>query len=116
MPAMTAATLIENLYGIHTTETENPVTNSVGVAAVKIARNNPNRVVFTIFNLSANNIFIGLTPSVSSTNGMFVAPNGGSIVLQYDKDFMMVTRDIYAISAGAASSIYVLENEIYGRE
>lgn len=112
---MTAATLIENLYGLRTTEIENPIVSSVGVTPIKIAGNNPNRVSLVIVNLSANNLYISLTVGVSATNGMFIAPNGGSIVLQYDKDFMMVTRDIYAVAAGAASSIYVLENTIYGR-
>lgn len=106
------STLIRNLYGLVTTEVENPITASVGVAATRILPNNPNRATVLITNLSANNIYIGLTQAVSATNGIFVAPNGGSIVLQWDKDFLMQTRELWAIAGGAGSAIYILENVI----
>ncbi len=110
---VTLSKLLENLYGVRTSEQENPVTTSIGTAATRLLANNPNRVSVVIFNLSANSIYIGLTNGVSSTNGIYIAPNGGSISLQWDKDFMLTTREFFAIATGAASSVYVLENFIY---
>jgi len=104
--------VIRGLFGVDTTPNKNPLTNSVGVTAVKILSNNPKRMSVLIQNLSANTVYIGLKPDVSNTNGILLAANGGSITLQYDKDFQLVTNEMYAIASGAASSILVLENNI----
>lgn len=107
---VTLSELLQSLYGVRSRTVENPETATVGVTVVNILRNNPNRLSFTIFNLSANNIWIGPKNDVSSTKGIWVSPNGGSVTLMWDRDFEIVGAAWYAIAAGAGSAIYLLEN------
>ena len=106
------ADMVEALFGIKTTERENPVTATVGLTAARILTNNPRRVSFTLFNLSVNTIYLSLTAAVAATRGFRIAPNGGSLIVAYDRDFTLVCREWYAIATGANSAIYTLENYI----
>lgn len=102
--------LLVNLYGVSSTYRTNPEVNTVGVTAGRILRGNPNRLSFTLFNLSANNLYISPEPNVSSANGIWVSPNGGSVTLMWDRDFELVGNAWYAIAAAAASAVFLIEN------
>jgi|WetSurMetagenome_2_1015567.scaffolds.fasta_scaffold393516_3 hypothetical protein len=104
--------LIENLYGVKTRYVVNDLTSTVGVTTTQILSQNPNRVSILILNISANGIYISPLRDVSSTKGVYLAPNGGYIMFQFDKDFQMVTSEFHSIATGAASPIYILENII----
>ncbi len=102
--------ILESLYGVRTYPRENAAGSEVGVVAEVIARNNPMRASLLVVNMSANVMYIGLTAAVAATHGMIIAPNGGSILFQWDRDFELVTEEWYCVAAGANSDIYVLEN------
>lgn len=102
--------ILESLYGVRTYPKENLQTTSVGVAAERIAINNPMRASLLVINMSANTIYLALTPNVSATQGIILAPNGGSVLFQWDRDFELVTEEWWALATGAASAIYTLEN------
>jgi hypothetical protein len=102
--------LLQNLYGVTSFPQINKKVNQVGVSVVEIMSSNPNRVSFLVVNLSANNLFISPENDVSSTKGIYIAPNGGSITVQWDRDFELVSQPFYAIAGGAASDVFILEN------
>ena len=101
--------LLEAMYGVKTRVRQNPKTDTVGVSAVKIADSNPNRLTLLINNVSSNAIYITPDNQPSATRGIYVAPGGGSVVMQWDRDFSLVSQEWYAIAAAANSEIYVLE-------
>lgn len=108
------AELIQELYKLKTTPVENPVIAAVGTTAVLVLSSNPRRFSFTFINLSSNIIYISPNTEVSATRGIYVAPNGGFLSLNYIDDMELVTHDWYAVATAAASEIYVLENNMYG--
>jgi hypothetical protein len=82
----------------------------VGVSVVEILSSNPNRVSILIVNLSLNNLYISPQNDVSATKGIYIAPSGGAITLQWDRDFELVSQPFFAIASGAASDVFILEN------
>jgi hypothetical protein len=108
--SITLNELLEGLYGVKTFHQINQTVSAIGVASIPIMKGNPNRVSFLIVNLSANAIYISPMNDVSATKGIYVAPNGGSVLMQWDRDFELVSQTFYGIAAGAASSVYILEN------
>ncbi len=103
------ADLLENLYGVHTTYRENPVTATLGVASGQILPYNPKRVGFIVVNLSPNSVYVAPKNTVSITSGIYLAANGGSLSLVWDRDFELCANDWYGIATGAGSAIYLLE-------
>lgn len=110
MASISLAELTMSIYGIKTTPRINPLVSSVGASVTKIMNNNPNRVSFIIVNLSANIMYISPENDVSSSKGIILAASGGSFIVQWDRDFELVSHEWYCIAGGAASSIYILEN------
>lgn len=102
--------LLQNLYGVKTFPQINKLVDEVDATVTQILSANPNRVSFTFVNLSAVNMWIGPHSDVSSTKGIFVSPNGGSITLQWDRDFELVSQPFFAIAIANNSDCYILEN------
>ena len=102
--------ILESLYGVRTYPKENPVTNTVGETAKKIANNNPMRATLLVINMSANTMYLALASDVGAAKGIILAPNGGSVLFQWDRDFELVTEEWWAKGTAAGSAIYVLEN------
>ena len=101
--------LLEAMYGVKTRVRQNPKTDNIGTSITKIADSNPNRLTLLVNNLSSNAIYISPDNLVSTKRGIYVAPGGGSVVMQWDRDFSLVSQQWYAISAAVDSDIYVLE-------
>lgn len=110
--ALSLAQMLEALFGIRSYLRTNPEVSSVGVSASRILRGNPQRVSIVVFNLSANNVYIAPFNDVSATNGFYIAPNGGSVTMQWDRDFEMLSHEWWGIAPAGASNIYVMENII----
>lgn len=108
--SVTLHEILESLYGVKTIAKVNSVVDDVDSTVKKILNNNPNRVSVIIFNLGASPIYVSPFNDVSSTKGMYVAPLGGSIVIQWDTDFTLVSNEFYAISALDNQSVMILEN------
>ncbi len=84
----------------------------IGVAAVRVLRNNPNRIAWTIINHSSTSIFLGFTAEITIGSGFYLAPNGSSIQFKVRDDAAMVIDEIYAISAGAGLTVSAIETII----
>jgi len=74
---------------------------TVGTSATKILSSNADRLSVMICNVSANDVYIGDTPAVSTANGIKVPP-GATITIDW------TTTDIYGI-AGASSDVRYFE-------
>jgi hypothetical protein len=108
--SITLNQLLQGMFGINSTYQINKRTSTVGVTVESIMSNNPNRASFLIVNLSANNLYISPQNDVTATNGIYVAPGGGSAILQWDRDFELPSQEWFAIATGAASAVFILEN------
>lgn len=112
MPSRTTETLIYERLGIRTYERLNNVTATVGVAAEQILRANPNRLWISIVNLSANILYVSPFPGVAATAGYRLNANGGTLILNYLEDHMLVNREWFGIATGAASAVMITEQLI----
>lgn len=109
MPQKGLYSAIKSLFGFTTHYTENPLVNEVGVAATQIMRSNPQRVGLVVVNLSGNVMYIAPNNQVTAASGIYLAPNGGSASMVWDRDFEMCSMPWYAIAGAANSDVYVLE-------
>lgn len=103
------ADLLLERFKVKTEPVENPLVAAVGLAAIPVARNHPDRVAIIFVNLSANLIYIAPNPLVSAVTGIRLEANGGWRSFVWDEDFELVSHDWYAIATGAASAFYSLE-------
>ncbi len=101
--------LLQDQFGVQSSPRINPLVDQVGLTAVRIVPNNPNRVGLTIVNISAASIWILIDNSVSGTHGILLAANGGSFALNWQDDLHLLIWEWYAIASGAASDILVIE-------
>jgi len=101
-----AADFIAKKYDGGMAETE--TAESIGVAAGQVIGNDPERVFVLLVNLSANTIYVSFDTNVSSTNGILLAANGGSLEMDVESDLIFPIRALYALAAGAGSMLYVL--------
>ncbi len=111
---LNARDLIEKEYGVHTTETEDPLIAAAGAVAARLLSNNPRRIGFVLINLSVNPIYLSLTAAVAATRGIYLAPNGGFVTMNLRDDFTLPTREWWVIAPAGASNLYCLSQEIYG--
>jgi len=103
------ADLLAERFKIKTRSLVNPLVAAVGVAAIPVALNHPDRVGIVFINLSANIIYISPLPTVLATAGVRLDPNGGSVSMSWDQDFELVSHEWYGIATGAASALFVSE-------
>lgn len=106
---MRTADLIAKQFGVQTMININPLTASIGTTAAQLLSNNPNRLAFTIINLSSNNMYIAFDPTVSAAKGIFLTPNGGSATLTMMEDFESTCWEVWGVAGAAASAVYVIE-------
>lgn len=102
--------MINALFGVKTIPRINPEVTQVDIVVTKILPYNPRRLSFVIFNLSGNSVYISPFRSVSATNGIYLAANGGSASLIWDRDFELCCYEWFATAGANDSEIFILEN------
>jgi len=113
-PIRRLSDIISQLFGVRTAPRLNNYGNTVGITAVIILQDDPRRVGAIIVNNSLATLYVSPLPDVSSTKGIYVAPGGGSLILNWEQDFELVSHKWYAIAGAALSAVTVLENRIQG--
>ena len=107
--AKTVYDLIREEVGVDVFTKRNPVISSIGTTAGQFLRANPNRVGFLIINLSANTLYVLNDITPSSTNGIRLAPNGGTLTSIWKEDYTLVSESWSVVATGAGSNILVIE-------
>jgi hypothetical protein len=108
----TVADLLRERRGIRTTPFVNRSVTQVGITAVQLVRQDPNRPSFLVVNLSVNDFYMGPFQDVSATKGIRQTPSGGNVFIWWEEDGMVVTREWWVVATGAASPIMVIEDII----
>lgn len=60
------------------------------------------RVFMHFVNLGANNVFLAFDNKPSATRGILLAPQGGYLTVNAFEDFMISTRGVWCVGAGAS--------------
>lgn len=85
---------------------------TVGTAATLVTRQNPNRVKVLITNLTSASGSVSYDKAVSATRGVYLGPNGGSVVGLFEEDGESLYRELYG-RLGTQGDVHVLEWEVY---
>jgi hypothetical protein len=93
---------------------ETEAVESIGTTASKVLDNDPERVTALLVNMSANTIYLAFDEAVSSTRGIILAANGGTLITSVRDDFMLPTHSFWAVASAAASNLYVLTSRRIG--
>lgn len=94
-------------WGFATKQVENPANVvSLTSTAARVLPHNANRVSWTIVNMGDEVCWAGPSSAVSTTRGLPVAPNGGTLGRDADVDGSMVTDEVWGVSPSAANTIY----------
>lgn len=101
--------LLQRRIGAALSSSVNRVVSSVGAAVVTVLKQDPSRVQFLFVNLGANTIFLAPLGTPSANNGILVAPNGGSVVLNWEEDGEVVGWEWQAVAPVGNSAIMCLE-------
>lgn len=99
-------------FGGPVSETDNTV--SVATTATKIVGNNPDRVMLLLVNLGGTPVNVVPDNDPSSSKGITISQNGGSMVSIVRDDGTLPTREWYGIATSAAANVYVLELSRFG--
>lgn len=108
---MALSRYIEDKFGIKTRSYSDPVTPTVATTVTQILKNNPDRLAYTIINLTAYSIYIAFDREVSTTRGILIPASGGSLSMSADEDGELVGYEVFAISATSTSTIYTVVTE-----
>ena len=114
--ADTLASLLQAQLGAATFTATNRELSSVGLTAARLLRQSPYRASFLVVNISPNTLFAGPFNDVSSTKGVRLGPNGGSLVVRWMEDFTLVSYEWFVIADGAASQLLTMEQLLLGEE
>lgn len=106
---MTLRGVIEKHFGVKTSIRVNPITPTVATTATQLLRPNPNRLAWTLINLSAAAIYVGFTQDVGTSKGVYVSATGGVFGLLFSEDFVLCAYPIWAIVEADTATVYLVE-------
>lgn len=88
---------------------ENESQVNVAATVTQLCLGAGDRVGLVFINIGTQDVYIALSASVASFNGIFLSANGGSVSLTVRDDFTLTSRAWYAVANGGMGSVYVLE-------
>jgi len=88
---------------------ENPVITQANILDAIFIRNNPDRLQFTIINLSGSNIFIRPSQAALTGTGIVLVANGGNFSVNVKDDGPLPIIEWHVIGLLDNLDIYVLE-------
>ncbi len=101
--------LINDRFGIRTRGVVNPNNVQQSTTVGLILRNDSSRLAATITNLGTNPVFMTPDGAPSTTRGVRIGPNGGSVTLLWDEDFNTVGMEWQGVTDAGTSDLFVLE-------
>ena len=82
-------------------------TFDAGVTVLEALSGDPERVFLSMTNLSVNDVYVSSLNTVSSTIGIRLASNGGSLILNAKDDFILTTFPYFVLGAAANSLLTI---------
>jgi len=82
---------------------------TVTTAPTRLLEQNPRRFGYILSCISDGGIYIGFSPLVSATNGLYISGNGGSMSVTVDEDDELTTYELWGVSETGSSLIYIAE-------
>jgi hypothetical protein len=82
---------------------------NITVAVSQPIGNNADRLALLIVNTGANPVTLSTSPTMTAVQGFVLGAGGGSVSMDVDEDFTLVTRDLFALSSAGNTTIYILE-------
>jgi hypothetical protein len=76
-----------------------------------VVQNNPRRVMLTIQNIFATDVYISFNPNATLTSAIILPAYGGTITILYDEDGEIVTYELFAFTAGGDGYLHIWEVE-----
>ena len=112
MAAVTARSLTEKRLGARVNAVLSDTT-SVTTSSTTLVKADPSRVVLVIVNLGAYNIYINPVGAATTTSGIYVAKQGGSVTFTEKDDYDTVSSyDVQGLADGGSSACYILEYKL----
>ncbi len=108
---MSLSRFIEKQFGIRTRGITNPVTTTVLTTKVEILKNNPDRLAYTVVNLTAYDVHVTFDREPTTTRGILISASGGSLTLTAIEDGELVGYELWGISTGTQSTIFTIVTE-----
>lgn len=108
-----ARDLVAEAYGAIIELRPNESVVTVGTSAVAVGTFARQRVAVLFCNNGSAALYIGFSPSVSTTRGIQLAV-GQSVSFMWPWDGELVMQDFWAISGSASQSLYCLESVLTG--
>lgn len=108
---MSLSKFIERIFQTKTRSITDPVTNTVATTVTQILKNNPDRLAYTIVNLTAYDVHVAFDREVSTTRGILISASGGSLSLRAEEDGELVGYELWGISTTGASTIFTIVTE-----
>lgn len=105
----TARELVEDRFRAPVNPVLNRSSSSVDATAARIMISDADRLGFLVVNLSVNDVYILTDAGVTTTRGIKIGPNGGSISTVWFEDFELVAWEWFGVAPIGASSILVVE-------
>lgn len=97
---------VEGEFGGPTEDVDEVVT--VTSTASRLVKNDPERLELMIFNQSPTDIYIGLTPEVTSINGILIKGNGGGVIMNIREDMTLQSRAWFAVTVSGTADVYIV--------
>lgn len=82
---------------------------SVQTGATLIVQGNGDRVGLVLINTGAFDVLVFIDATVSSTNGVRLSGNGGSVSFNVRDDFTLQTREWWGVGIGGVSTVTFLD-------
>jgi len=105
----TVVDLIEDELGVAVGTNENPEITQSTTSVLTLFRQNPNRVAAVVVNLSSNVMFISPSGDASTSKGIRLGPNGGSVSLTWRDDFTLPAKEWTIVSDTGTNNLFSLE-------
>jgi hypothetical protein len=83
--------------------------STIGATAAQVLKQDGRRIGFLFVNLSAVDMWVTPVGVPSSTNGIYVGPNGGNISLLSLEDGEVTAWEWLGVAAAAGASYFTLE-------
>ena len=101
--------LIDNTFGVSTRAAENREDTSMSTTSSIVLRNDATRLAATIVNLGSNDVYVRPDGPASSSAGVIIAKNGGSLSLIFRDDFSLVGKEWQGATGSSTSTLYISE-------